>query len=138
MVWPPWRADLGMRVVRIGNVGNMENKRTTKATSREYRSASDFIRHQPLGTPAKDVVEAAARVGIELNAGLVRVTRFKMRHAGSEPATTERVRRPRPRRAAGPPSDLEARFQRLVAELGTLRAYALVAEVARAFEGLRL
>ena len=113
----------------------MEKKKTT---SHEYRSASDFIRHQPLGMPAKDVVKAAARVGIELNAGLVRVTRFKMRRAGGQHGSTDRVPRPRLRKTSSASLGLEARFRRLVAELGTLRAHALVAEVAMALEGLGL
>ncbi len=116
----------------------MEKKNSAKTTSPEYSSASDFIRQQPLDTPAKDVVEAAARVGIELNAGLVRVTRFKMRHAGSQHETTARVQRPRLRKTTGANHGLEAQFQRLVAELGTLRAHALVAEVAEAFDRLEL
>jgi hypothetical protein len=116
----------------------MEKKHSAKSTSHEYRSASDFIRQQPLDTPAKDVVQAAARVGIALNAGLVRVTRFKLRHAGGQHGTTERVHLSRLRKSTGASLGLEAEFQRLVAELGTLRAHALVAEVAKAFDRLEL
>jgi hypothetical protein len=116
----------------------MEKKHRAKTTSHQYRSASDFIRQQPLDTPAKDVVEAAARIGIELNAGLVRVTRFKLRHAGGQHETRERAERPRVRRTTGASPGLEAEFQRLVAELGTLRANSLVAEVAKAFDRLEL
>jgi hypothetical protein len=114
----------------------MEKKSRTKTT--KYRSASDFIRHQPLEMPAKEVVEAAARVGMELNAGLVRVTRFKMRHAGGRPGTAGRFLRPRLRKTSGASLGLEAQFRKLVAQLGTRRAHAVVAEVAKAFECLGL
>jgi hypothetical protein len=109
----------------------MARKRTRKITSHGYRSASDFIRHQPVDTPAKDVVEAGAKLGIALNAGLVRVTRFKMRQEGGNRATAA-GRRPRKRTTRGASSEIL--FLRLVAEVGTARARELVAKMGRAFE----
>ena len=109
-----------------------------KARGKRYRSASEFVREQPLDQPSKEVVAAGAKVGLKLSQGLVRVIRFHMRHQRSgAPATAGRgaVRRGRPpasAAAAAAPRAAEVQFRKLVVELGVARAQVLVAEVERA------
>jgi hypothetical protein len=109
--------------------------------------------------PSKEVVAKAAKVGIKVTAGHVRVTRFKMRHGGeAKPTAAGRgtVRRGRPPKVAaaakkavrrgrppvnapavaGGPTAAEAQFRRLVVDLGTSRAKALGAEVEKGLEAL--
>jgi hypothetical protein len=124
----------------------------------QYSSASEFVRQQPMNMPTNDVIAAGAKLGLKVTAGLVRVTRFKMRHGGTaKPAAAGRgaVRRGRPPKAtvatgkavrrdrppakptaAGGFGAAEVQFRRLVVELGTGRARALVVEVERGIEAL--
>jgi hypothetical protein len=107
-----------------------------KARGKRYRSASEFVREQPLDKPSKEVVAAGAKVGLKLSQGLVRVIRFHMRHQRSgTQATTGRRPRGRPPATAAfthTPGASEAQFRKLVVELGVARAQMLVAEVERA------
>jgi hypothetical protein len=128
-----------------------------KAGTQKRGSASEFVRQQPIDTPSNEVVEAAKKLGLKVTAGLVRVTRFKMRHGGeAKPTAAGRgtVRRGRPPKAAvaakqavrrgRPPAKApavagglslaEVRFRKLAVELGTARAKALVVEVEKAVE----
>jgi hypothetical protein len=127
------------------------------APTKRQSSASEFVRGQPMEMSTKEVVAKAAKLGLKVTAGLVRVTRFKMRHAGDAKPTAAGkgvVRRGRPPKtaavagkavrrgrppvnapaAAGGPTAAEAQFRRLVVDLGTSRAMALVAEVEKAVE----
>jgi hypothetical protein len=129
------------------------------APIKQYGSASEFVRGQPMEMPTKEVVEAGTKLGLKVTAGLVRVTRFKMRHGGeAKPAAAGRgtVRRGRPPKAtaaagkatrrgrspakapaaAGALSAAEVQLRRLVVELGTARAKALVVDVERGLEAL--
>jgi hypothetical protein len=132
---------------------------TSKAGTKKYHSASEFVRGQPTEMPTKEVVSKAAKLGLKVTAGLVRVARFKMRHGGeTKPTAAGRgtVRRGRPPKTAAatgravrrdrPPaktpavagglSAAEVQFRRLVVELGTARAKALVSEVEKGIEAL--
>jgi hypothetical protein len=148
---------------RVGATGSSALVPTTskaaKASSTKRGSASEFVREQPMEMPTNEVVEKAEKLGITLSQGLVRVIRFKMRHRGeAKPAAAGRgvVRRGRPPKAAiaagkaarrgRPPkmapalagglSAAEVQFRRLVIELGTGRAKALVGEVEKGLEAL--
>jgi hypothetical protein len=130
--------------------------KATKPGGKNYRSASEFVREQPIDMPAREVVAKAAKVGLNFSQGLVRVIRFHMRHGrdgesaavgrgavrrGRPPKSvgTAGVRRGRPpaaARAVAAPSSGEVEFRRLVVELGTGRAKALVTEVEKALEAL--
>ncbi len=59
------------------------NAPAAKGRGKQYRSASEFVREQPLDKPSKEVVAAGAKVGLKLSQGLVRVIRFHMRHQRS-------------------------------------------------------
>jgi hypothetical protein len=131
--------------------------KVAKAGTKKHGSASEFVREQPIDMPSREVVDKGKKLGIKLSQSLVRVTRFKMRHGGgAKPAAAGRgvVRRGRPPKAAvaagkaarrgRPPkiapavagglSAAEVQFRRLVVELGTARAKALVVEVERGLE----
>jgi hypothetical protein len=106
----------------------------------QFSSASAFVRAQPVDIPAKEVVQAGAKIGIRVTPNLVRIVRYKMRRAGQAAAAPAR-RRSRPaRRATGATSrrftPAEAQFRKLALELGTARANALVAAVERAMQSL--
>ena len=109
----------------------------TSAT-RRYPSASAFVRTQPVNVPAKQVVAAGAKIGLELTPNLVRIVRYKMRRAGlAKPLAAARrpLHKARPATVpAAAPNEL--RFKRLVVELGVARARNLVEEVARSLESL--
>jgi hypothetical protein len=132
---------------------------SAKAGTQMRGSASEFVREQPIDMPSKEVVDKAEELGIKLSQSLVRVIRFHMRHGGeAKPAaagrgTAPRGRPPKAAVAAGkaarrgrPPktapavagglSAAEIQFRRLVIELGTARAKALVAEVEKAIEAV--
>ncbi len=102
-----------------------------KARGRQYRSASEFVREQPLDKPSKEVVAAGAKVGLKLSQGLVRVIRFHMRHQRSGGQVTP-GRRGRGRPPMHAPGAAEAQFRKRVVELGVARAQMLVDEVERA------
>jgi hypothetical protein len=103
---------------------------------RRYRSASEFVREQPMDRPSKEVVAAGAKVGLKLSQGLVRVIRFHMRHqrSGAQAAAGRKARgRPPALAPVGATREAaEVQFRKLVIELGVVRAQVLVAEVERA------
>jgi hypothetical protein len=132
---------------------------SAKAVTQMRGSASEFVREQPMEMPTKEVVVAGEKLGLRVTGGIVRVTRFKMRHGGeAKPKAARRgvVRRGRPPKAAvaagkaarrgrsptkafaaaGGPIAAEAQLRRLVVELGTARAMALVDELERAIGAL--
>ncbi len=129
-------------------VRRRQNARAVPAGHRQYRSAAEFVREQPTDMPTRQVIEAGARLGLKMTAGLVRVTRFKMRHRGVTTGENGAVRRGRPPKNAsthrGQPSPMlrtngastETQFRRLVIEVGTVRAHAVVSEVEQQLEAL--
>ncbi len=90
--------------------------------------------------PAKQVVEAGAKLGIRVTPNLVRIVRYKMRRAGQAPPLAARrlVRRGRGVNVSPAASSrsVEADFKKLVLELGTARANALVSAVEQAIEAI--
>jgi hypothetical protein len=109
----------------------------SRAAPGQYRSASDFVRDQPMDQPTKDVIAAGTRFGLKVTPELVRIVRFKMRHA--DPLTARiPVRRGRPPSTPSPAavSVTEIHFRRLVLELGTARAMALVESTEAAMKRL--
>ncbi len=112
---------------------------SVKGGGKRYRSASEFVREQPLDMPSKDVVAAGAKLGLKLGQGLVRVIRFHMRHQGQagRSGIVGQARRGRPPAGLGKGNaSAEIQFRRLVIEIGAARASALVAEVEKAIESL--
>jgi hypothetical protein len=112
-----------------------------RSTTGQFPSASAFVRAQPVDIPAKEVVQAGAKIGIRVTPNLVRIVRYKMRRAGqAPPAPARRGNRLTARRVRGAPSrgytPAEAQFRKLVVELGTARANALVAAVEQAMQSL--
>ena len=102
-----------------------------KATAKRARrgeggvNKSAFIREQPTTMSAKDVVQAAAKQGIELTEGFVYNVRSNAKVKGARKAAP--AGRAKSRGPSGG-SD-ETNFRQLVVALGTSRAKTLVAEV---------
>ncbi len=86
----------------------------TKRLGRKGTGASDFIRKQPPDMKAREVVEAGRMAGLKFSPQLV----YNVR------GSTKKKSKP----AAGRAST-EARFRRLVVELGVTRANELVSDV---------
>jgi hypothetical protein len=109
-----------------------------------YRSGSEFVRAQPTEMRTKEVVEAAAKLGLKVTPNLVRIVRFKMRKEDSSQASAPRSRvqgarrplTPTTSRPALPSRAAELQFRRLVVELGTARARALVSELQESTQAL--
>jgi hypothetical protein len=111
-------------------------------------SKAAFVRAQPLSLSAKDVVAAAARLGMSMTADYVHKVRStaKARAAGPQPAVAPaRKAAPDPARKAAPklrPLGLiragtpDAAFRKLVLELGLQRAKDLLSEVERKLAAL--
>jgi hypothetical protein len=71
----------------------------------QFKSGSAFVRTQPVDLPTKEVAALAAKEGLKVSLGLVRLVRFNMRHRSAKvvkrvgpPSTTTaiQVRRGRP------------------------------------------
>jgi hypothetical protein len=100
-----------------------------------------FVRNQPVGMPAKDVVVAASRLGMTMTPDYVHKVRSTAKARGRAPSLAAR----KPARKASSRSDFrfgrplgvvragtpEAAFRKLVLELGMQRAKDLLADVER-------
>jgi hypothetical protein len=107
--------------------------------AQHYPSASAFVRTQSVNVPAKQVVAAGAEVGLKLTSNLVRIVRYKMRRAGlakPHPAVKRPLRKARPPATVPATGANELHFKKLVIEIGTTRARALVDAVAQSLESL--
>ncbi len=91
----------------------------TKRLGRKGTGASDFIRKQPPDMKAREVVEAGKKAGLKFSAQLV-----------------YNVRGSKKSKAAAGRASTEARFRRLVVELGVTRANELVSDVEKGVERL--
>src|SRR5215471_16150325 len=98
-----------------------------KRTRNGEMTKSDFVRSLPGDTPAKDVVERAAKKGMKLSEKYVYVIRSNdKRNTGGGGGR----RRGRGRAAGG---GGEAQLRKAIAELGLARARAVFQEVEAAF-----
>ncbi len=137
-----YKGPLAASSVHGKNVGSPRTE--AGSVNRDYPSASAFVREQPLNRPVNEVVTEGAKLGLKVNALLVRVVRSKMRHAGDAKSTRAVRRRGRPpaavtRALAGSPrvsGVAETQLRSLVIQLGTARAKALVDELERGIEAL--
>jgi hypothetical protein len=102
-----------------------------------WGSKSEFVRRAPLTWGAARVVEEARRVGLQMGEQLVWNVRSRYGLRFQAPhGTATRKRRPTARAAApsaAAGAGAPAEFLRIVAELGTLRAEALLGECRRRF-----
>lgn len=105
-----------------------------------WGAKSTFIRSAPLSWSAKRVVEEAARAGLRVSPAFVNHIRWREGLRAETPHGVAALkRRPveRTAKATGVGgvriSDASAEFVRLVAEIGTLRAGALIDECRRRF-----
>jgi hypothetical protein len=98
-------------------------------------SKSDFVRSMPGSTPAKEVVDAAAKQGMKLDEKYVYNIRSADRQRGRAPGAPGRPARrgpaPRVGRAGG--GGLEEQLRKIVAELGLARARDVFSQVEAAF-----
>ncbi len=117
------------------------SKRTkgSKTRKTEFGAKAEFVRAARLDTPAKRVVEEAAKQGLSMSENHVYAVRAEMRKKRSKRST---VRTPKssvavPKSPAPSPksSGLEAQLRHAIAELGLARARAIFAEVEKAFAG---
>jgi hypothetical protein len=81
------------------------------------------------------VVLAGAEIGLKVTPNLVRIVRYKMRHAGS-PKPSAALKRPLHKARPPAPAPSEIQFRRLVFQIGTARAKALVAQVEQRLDAL--
>lgn len=110
------------------------------------RNKAAFVRDQPLGTPAKTVVAAAARLGMTMTPDYVHKVRSTAKARSLAPAPgiadrrtsgrkialrTDYNRLARPSFGVVRAGTAEAAFRKLVLELGLQRAKDLLAEVER-------
>jgi hypothetical protein len=130
--------DRAALVTKPGSKGSPNRGRARSSRNDgQYRSGSEFVRAQPTQMPTKEVVQAASKLGLKVTPNLVRIVRFKMRQEGSTPSgaprsrvqATRRPDTPTTSRPAPPSRAAELQFRRLVVELGTARARALVSEL---------
>lgn len=109
------------------------------AAPRKAITKAGFVRTQPLTIPAKDVVTAATKLGLLMTPDYVHKvrssTKARDRLAGvSEPAPRAKTlarELAAPKSLAGPRSNGEATFRKLVLELGLDRAKLLLADIER-------
>jgi hypothetical protein len=99
-----------------------------------FRTASAYIKAQPLDMGTMDVINSGRSHGFEINRHLIYVTRAAMRKklAQGRPLTQARPRLTH----AFPTDSIESQFRRLVVELGVSRARSLVADVENKWQSL--
>src|SRR5512145_355239 len=116
---------------------------TSKTTNR-FGAKADFIRSQPESMSAKEVVEAAARHGIQISVNHVYNLRTATAKTGKPPATD--VDTGAPKRGRGRPradtagTNVERQLRVGIAEVGLRRARELFEEIAGVFrlcDGMR-
>jgi hypothetical protein len=116
----------------------MASKKTGKKVTGKFGAKADFIRNQPESMAAKDIVEAAAKQGIDISVNHVynlRTAAAKKNEATKSAgllAPKRGVGRPR---AAGGGSDVERQLRAAIAEIGLQRAREIFDAVAVAFRG---
>jgi hypothetical protein len=121
---------------RSAAVQSQRQPKAARAANGAGKNKAAFVRDQPLGTPAKDVVAAAARLGMTMTPDYVHKVRSTAKARGRTPARPGRTTRkgaslrfqPLGVVRAGTP---EAAFRKLVLELGLQRAKDLLADVER-------
>ncbi|HEV8245192.1 MAG TPA: hypothetical protein VGP93_05465 [Polyangiaceae bacterium] len=94
-------------------------------------SASEFIRSLPRDQPAKEVVLAGAKKGLEFSANLVYAVRAS---AAKRAGSSKRGRKPA-RGRGGASSNLEGALRNAIALLGLTRSREILQEVEAAFSG---
>jgi hypothetical protein len=112
--------------------------RAARPSGKLRRNKAEFVRNQPVGMPARDVVAAAARLGMIITPDYVHKVRSTAKARSTAPSGKP-ARRPSARsdfRFAKPLGVLragtpEAAFRKLVLELGLQRAKDLLADVER-------
>ncbi len=122
----------------------MAAKKTSNKNSGKFGAKADFIRSQPASMSAKEVVEAARKVGLKVTVNHVYNIRAAEKKEGphgprsvaapSAPSPSRRGRKP-----ASQPSSastaLEAQLRRAIAEVGLQRAREIFDSVESVFVG---
>jgi len=111
----------------------MASKKTRKRSRNGAMTKSDFVRSLPGNTPAKDVVERAAKQGMKISEKYVYVIRSNDKAHAAGGGRGRRGGRGRKVRAGG--GGGESQLRRAIAELGLARARQLFHEVEAAFAG---
>jgi len=116
-----------------------ETRPASSTAARKTITKAGFVRTQPVTIPARDVVTAAAKLGLRMTPDYVHKvrsstkTRDRLSGAIAAPprAKTFPPELAAPKVSAGPRTDGEAAFRKLVLELGLDRAKRLLAEIER-------
>jgi hypothetical protein len=115
----------------------MASKKTGKKVTGKFGAKADFIRSQPESMAAKDIVEAAAKQGIDISVNHV----YNLRTAAAKKnEVTKNTGLLAPKRGVGRPragggSDVERQLRAAIAEIGLQRAREIFDAVAVAFRG---
>lgn len=126
----------------------MAAKKSSNKNSGKFGAKADFIRNQPASMSAKDVVEAARKVGLKVTVNHVYNIRAANKKEGgfapprsvpapsTNQATASRRGRGPASTAGGPASAaLEAQLRRAIAEVGLQRAREIFDSVESVFVG---
>lgn len=126
----------------------MAAKKSSNKNSGKFGAKAEFIRSQPASMSAKDVVEAAKRVGLKVTVNHV----YNIRAAGkkeggfgaprsvptpstSQPTASRRGRGPASTAGGAASAALEAQLRRAIAEVGLQRAREIFDSVESVFVG---
>ena len=125
----------------------MAAKKSSNKNSGKFGAKADFIRSQPASMSAKDVVDAARKVGLKVTVNHVYNIRAATKKEGGFPpprsVMTPSTNQPTAsRRGRGPASSagaassaLEAQLRRAIAEVGLQRAREIFNSVESVFVG---
>ena len=125
----------------------MAAKKTSNKNSGKFGAKADFIRSQPASMSAKDVVEAAKKVGLKVTVNHVYNIRAAEKKEGgyaaprsvsapnaNQPSPSRRGRKPLSH-AISANTALEAQLRRAIAEVGLQRAREIFDSVESVFVG---
>lgn len=124
----------------------MAAKKTSNKNSGKFGAKADFIRSQPASMSAKEVVDAARRVGLKVTVNHVyniRAAEKKEGPHGPRSAAAPSTNMPSPSRRGRKPANqtasastaLEAQLRRAIAEVGLQRAREIFDSVESVFVG---
>jgi hypothetical protein len=125
----------------------MAAKKTSNKNSGKFGAKADFIRSQPASMSAKDVVDAARKVGLKVTVNHVYNIRAAEKkdspHAAPRSAAAPSTNLPSPSRrgrrsaaqAVSASTALEAQLRRAIAEVGLQRAREIFDSVESVFVG---
>ena len=126
----------------------MAAKKSNNKNSGKFGAKAEFIRSQPASMSAKDVVDAAKKVGLKVTVNHV----YNIRAAGkkdggfapprsvsvpstNQPTASRRGRGPASTRAGAASTALEGQLRRAIAEVGLQRAREIFDSVESVFVG---